>query len=208
MWILFTLFSAIILASKKIQEKRLVGTIGPALGWMFMLISFISIFSIWLIFSRDTIGMFHSVTIMVVFLVMALYPLQIHCYYRAMHVMPISTLGMLAGIVPLTSLILSSIFFRAPISLFGALGIILTVISIAVLSYRKTQDEIHPSALIYAVAAYVLFGIWNIIDKTALSHIAAIPYTMIKQFAGAITLFLYAHYFLGNTHIASAKKHI
>ena len=60
----------------------------------------------------------------------------------------------------------------------------------------------------YAVAAYILFGIWNIIDKTALDYITPIPYTMIKQFVGAISLFLYAHYFLENTHISSAKKHI
>jgi uncharacterized membrane protein len=54
MWILFALASAIILASRKIQEKQLVDTFGQSLGWMIRTGSAIMVLILWIVFSRDT----------------------------------------------------------------------------------------------------------------------------------------------------------
>lgn len=208
MWILFVLTSAVILASRKIQEKKLVGTIGSALGWILRLISAICACIVWIILSRDTIGMTNSTVVSILFVIAILYPLQTHFYYRAMHTMPISTFGMFAGIVPLTSLIGSHIFLDSPISFFGLIAICFTIVSIVIFSYKQQQDDIHISSFFSAIIAYVLFGIGSILDKAALSHIAPIPYTMMNQLIGAISLFLYAYFFLGNTQIQSVQKNI
>lgn len=50
MWILFALTSAIILASRKIQEKKLVGTGRQALGWMLRIGSVSSALLLWIFF--------------------------------------------------------------------------------------------------------------------------------------------------------------
>ncbi|MBC7498822.1 DMT family transporter [Candidatus Gracilibacteria bacterium] len=208
MWILFALTSATILASRKIQEKKLVGNIGPALGWMLRLVSGICALIIWVIFSRDTVGMTDPVVISVILAVALLYPLQTHLYYRAMYAMPISVFGMMAGIVPLTSLILSHIFLGSPVSSFGLIAIGFTILAIAILSYKRDHGDVHISAILYAIGAYVLFGIGSVLDRTALYHIAPIPYTVLNQIVGAISIFVYTHSLLGNTQVQAARENI
>ncbi len=208
MWIIFTIASAVILASKKIQEKKLVWTIGPALGWMFRLISSIFAIIVWFIFSRDTSGIPNPTMLVILCGLFFLYPIQVHCYYRAIHLLPISTLGMLAGIVPLTSLIWSYIFIGSPISILGMFAIVMTIIAIAVLSYRNLGSEMTLVALIYAISAYVLFGIWNIIDKKALAYIIPITYTTLTQIIGFVSIFLYSYFVLKDTKYRSLGKHI
>ncbi len=208
MWIIFTIASAVILASKKIQEKRLVWTIGPALGWMFRLISSTFAIILWCIFSRDITGLSNPNMLLILGSLLFLYPIQVHFYYRAIHLLPISTLGMLAGIVPLTSLIWSYLYIWSSISSLGILAIILTVIAIATLSYKNIDSDVSIWSLLYAVGAYVLFGIGNIIDKTALSYMSAIPYTTLTQIIGTISIFTYSYFILKNTQYRSFGKNI
>ncbi len=208
MWLLLALSSAVILATRKIQEKHLVGNIGPALGWMLRLTSGVSALILWVIFSRDMWGMTHPVTLMVIAAVTLIYPLQTYCYYTAMHHMPLSLFGMLAGVVPLTSLVLSYIFLDAPISFFWIVGIWLTVIGIAVLSYRHTRSDIALTPILLALAAYGLFWVWSVLDRIALTHIAPTPYTVLNQLVWALSIFLYTHFILRDTKMSVGKENL
>lgn len=207
MWIFFTMVSACILATKKIQEKKLVSQIGPALWWMLRCVSGIFSICIWLLLSRDLTGILHPTVLCIFITLFFLFPIQVHLYYRAMELLPISTLGMLAGIVPLTSLFLSHILLGSPISIFGLIAICLTVMAIAVLSYKQSKSIWHVKAFSYAIGAYVLFGIGNILDKTALLHMASIPYTTLSQTIATTSLLLYALFVLRDTKIEKFKEH-
>lgn len=116
MWILFAMTSATILASRKIQEKKLVGDIGNALGWMMRAGSALSAIAIWLIFSHDFTGITHPSVLWVFVYCAFAYPIIMYLYYRAMHEIPLSVFGMMAPITPITALITSAIVLETTIT--------------------------------------------------------------------------------------------
>jgi len=87
MWILFALTASIILASRKISEKQLVGTAGNSLGWMIRLGSAFSIILLWIIFSRNT-NWITDPTVWEIILIISIviYPLYTFGYYYAVKI--------------------------------------------------------------------------------------------------------------------------
>jgi len=55
--------------------------------------------------------------------------------------------------------------------------------------------------------AYILFGIGNIIDKTALTYMETIPYTTVNLILGTLSIFLYSYFILKNTQYHALREH-
>jgi drug/metabolite transporter (DMT)-like permease len=99
----------------------------------------------------------HPTVLLILAMAAILYPIQTHIYYKAMKMLPLSTFGMLSGIVPLSAMIFSVLLRGSHISIYGLLGILLTVSAIAVLSYKNQSLEMSFSTLAFAICAYSLF---------------------------------------------------
>lgn len=196
MWILFALITASILASRKIQEKRLVWDVGWALWWMIRFGSAITTASFWLLFSRDINGITDwRVWLIIFFIGCVLYPLQIILYFRSLHELPLSLFGMLAGIAPLTSFLFSRIFFNYPVSIHGFLGIFFVIIAMILLLYKHEHADISLSSIFMAVWTYTVMGIGSVMDKIALSYTNPFLYAFLNQTVSAIILFSTAYFF-------------
>ncbi len=196
MWILFALTSAAILASRKIQEKKLVWDVWGALGWMIRLGSAMATGTIWMIFSRD-ITWVSDIRLWIIIGIIALimYPLQIQLYFRAMQDLPLSLFGMLAWVAPLTSLLLSWWFLGLDMSIAGIVGIWSVVLAIGILFYRHEKWDIHINSLFIAIGSYILMGMWSVMDKLALSYANPYTYAFLNQATSALILFLTAYFF-------------
>jgi drug/metabolite transporter (DMT)-like permease len=108
MWILFALTASIILASRKISEKQLVGNAGNSLGWMIRLGSALSLFFLWIIFSRDTVGITNTTVWSIIAITsLVIYPLYTLGYYYAVKHLPLSYFGMLGIIAPVANTVFS-----------------------------------------------------------------------------------------------------
>jgi uncharacterized membrane protein len=181
MWMLFALTSASILASRKVQEKYLVGSIWGALGWMIRVGSVTSACILWLIFSRDLSGIMHPTVIFSFIAILIIFPFQLYTYYHAMHELPFSLFGMMAPIVPITATIASHYFHGSNLSTGWVIGIICITIGLIWLFWKHDQKEIRLRFLIFGVITYMLMGIWQNIDKFALNIIDPYTYTLLNQ---------------------------
>lgn len=181
MWILFALTSATILASRKVQEKYLVGSIWGALGWMIRVWSVVSAFILWVIFSRDFTGIAHPTVLLSFIVILIIFPFQLYTYYHAMHELPFSLFGMMAPIVPITATIASHYFHGSNLTPGWVLGILSITIGLIWLFWKHDHKAVRIRYLLFAVITYMLMGIWQNIDKFALNIIDPYSYTLINQ---------------------------
>lgn len=196
MWILFALTSAAILASRKIQEKQLVWEAWTSLGWMIRCWSALGAWAIWIIFSREYIGITDwRLWWIIAIIALVLYPLQMGLYFRAIHELPLSLFGMLAWVAPLASLIFSNILLHLPITLFGIIGIGLVILAISTLIYKHEHKEIHITSILIAIGSYTIMWFGSVLDKLALVYTDPYFYAFLNQSTSACILFITAMYF-------------
>lgn len=190
MWILYSLITAIILASRKVQEKSLVGEVWWALGWMIRLWSWLSAGVIWLLLSRDYSWLFDIKLHLILFIVIFIfYPLYTTGYFYALQRMELSLFGMMAPIAIVSNSIFSWIFFEKVPTFFWFLGMFFISLSIMVLFYKnKAKGDIL--AISIAIWTYILLGISSGLDKVAIWYISPYLYTMINQFGATLSLFV------------------
>ena len=208
MWILFALTSATILASRKIWEKRLVGNIWGSLGWMIRLGSAVVALILWSIFSRDTSSMSDPVIWKVLCYCIIAYPVMTYFYYRAMHELPFSLFGMLAPVAPVTAFLISWLSMGASIHLGWVLGILAISIGLIVLFWKHTTEDISMKSLIYAVIAYMIMGMWWVVDKVALGHTDPYTYALMNQSLASVILFLASYFLFTGPKIPLFRKNI
>ncbi len=126
------------------------------MGWMIRVGSVCIALSLWLIFSRSIDGISSPALWWVLLYCVFAYPLLIVLYYKAMEALPFSLFGMMAPIVPVTSLLGSWIIFGHVPSLAGFIGIGAISIAIVVLFWKHEHLEIRVTSLICAILSYII----------------------------------------------------
>lgn len=209
MWILFALISAMILASRKITEKQLVGNAWWALGWMIRLGSAISITILWLVFSRDLSGIENREVWMIIALIsLIIYPLYTLGYYYAVRHLPLSYFGMLGIIAPIANTIFSYLVLGTIPTLAGYIGIASIIIGLSVLLYRHDDKNISLITILVAIAVYVSMWLNPILDKIAMTHVGPFTYAMLNQLSAIIPVFLMSFWLAWGPRIEFFKDNI
>lgn len=194
MWILFALTSATIVASRRIQEKKLVWSVWWALWWMIRVGAITGSLILWLIFSRDFWDITHPHVWMTFLVVLFLFPPQFYTYYRAMHELPFSVFGMMAPIVPITATIASIFLHNSSLTIFWGLGIFFITCWLVWLFWKHERKDMPIKYLIYGVITYMLMGIGQVVDKFALVHIGPYTYTVLNQTLMLILILIISPY--------------
>lgn len=208
MWIIFALTSAIILASRKIQEKKLVWSIGGVMWWMIRVWSVITAFVIWLSFSRSFDGISSSTLWWVLLYCFFAYPLLIFLYYKAMHHLPFSLFGMLAPIVPVTALLGTWWIYGTVPSFWWFFGIASITIAVIVLMWKHEDKEIALSSLVYAALSYMIMWFGGVLDKVAMEHVTSDLYALLNQMVALISLFLFSFFLFDGPKLGFYRKNI
>ncbi len=208
MWILFALTSATILASRKIQEKRLVGLIGGSLGWMIRIGSSLWAIVAWIFLSRDFHGIMDPLFWEIILYYIIAYPLVTLLYYEAMHHMPFWIFGMLAPIAPVSTIIISHVFLDKPITIAWIWWLTAVCIAIALLAWKKQSGQYETKYLFYTIWAYVLMWLWSTIDSVAVHHINSFLYIATIQTIAWIILFILSYILHGGPKIHLFSENI
>lgn len=209
MWILFALTSAIILASRKMQEKQLVGSTWGALGWMIRLGSGFTALCLWLVFSRSTENIMNSqVWIILGIISLIIYPLYTLGYYYAVKHLPLSYFGMLGIIAPVSNTVFSYFLIGQVPTIAGSIGIGVIIIGLIILFYKHENKNIPILGLIVAIAVYISMGFNPILDKIVMKEIDPFTYTMLNQLSVIIPVFVMSYFLSGGTKIEFYKKNI
>jgi|GEM_PF-6944582 len=207
MWILFALTASLILASRKISEKQLVGNAGNNLGWMIRFGSAISIVFLWIIFSRNTEGI-TDITVWSIIAVTSfvIYPLYTLGYYYAVKHLPLSYFGMLGIIAPVANTVFSYFILGHIPTLAGYIGITSILIGLSILLYKNEHKEVSIFAFILAIMVYISMGFTPILDTIAMNHTSPFTYAMINQLSAIIPVFLLSYILTRKTGFAFFKK--
>ena len=206
MWILFALTSATILASRKIQEKKLVSSIWWVMWWMIRVGSVVTAFLIWWIFSRSIDGILTPSIWWILLYCFFAYPLLIVFYYKAMEHLPLSLFGMLAPIVPVASLLGTWVIYDTIPSMGGFIWLWAISIGIITLFWRHENKEISILSLIFAVFSYVIIWFGSVLDKIAIGQVSSSLYTLLNQMTALTSLFLFSFLYFRWPHIHFYKK--
>lgn len=202
MWILFALTASIILASRKISEKQLVGNAGNSLGWMIRLGSALSLFFLWIIFSRDTVGITNTTVWSIIAITsLVIYPLYTLGYYYAVKHLPLSYFGMLGIIAPVANTVFSYfILWKIP-TLSGYIGIASILVGLSILLYKNEHKEISLWAFVVAIFVYISMGFTPILDTIAMHHTSPFTYAMMNQLSAIIPVFIMSYLLTRETKI-------
>lgn len=206
MWILYSLITAIILASRKVQEKNLVWEVGWALGWMIRLWAWLSAGILWIILSGDYSWLFEIEFLILLFVVIFIfYPLYTTGYFYALQRMELSLFGMMAPIAIVSNSIFSWITFGKVPTFFWFLGIFFISLSIMMIFYKnKVKWDII--AISVAIWTYILLGISSGLDKIALGYISPYLYTTINQLGATFSLFILSFFLFGWPNTGFARQ--
>ena len=208
MWILFALTSAIILASRKVQEKKLVSSIGGVMGWMIRVGSVVVAWIIWFSFSRSFDGIHSPVLWGVLLYSFFAYPVLIVLYYKAMLHLPLSLFGMLAPIVPVSALVATWGIFDTVPSLWWFFWIACIAVAVVVLMWKHEEKEIAYSSLICAILSYMIMWFGGVLDKVAMEHVTPDFYALLNQSIALVSLFLFSFFIFDGPKLGFYKKNI
>lgn len=206
MWILYSLTTAIILASRKVQEKNLVWAAWWALGWMIRLGAWLSAGILWMILSRDYSWLFEIDLLILLFgVIFIFYPLYTTGYFYALQRMELSLFGMMAPIAIVSNSIFSWIIFGKIPTFFWFLGIFFISLSIVMIFY-KNKAKGHILAIGVAIGTYILLGISSGLDKIAIGYISPYLYTTINQLGATFSLFVLSFFLFWGPNTGFAQQ--
>ncbi len=206
MWILFALTASLILASRKISEKQLVGNAGNSLWWMIRLGSAVSIVFLWIIFSRNTEGIIDTTVWSIIAVTsLVIYPLYTLGYYYAVKHLPLSYFGMLGIIAPVANTVFSYFILGHIPTLAGYIGITSILVGLSILLYKNEHKEVSILAFIIAIMVYISMGFTPILDTIAMHHTSPFTYAMINQLSAIIPVFLLSYILTRKTGFAFFK---
>ncbi len=207
MWILFALTSATILASRKIQEKQLVGSAWGALWWMIRLGSAAAATTLWCIFSRQTSSMGNTTVWLILGVIsLLIYPLYTFGYYYAVRHLPLSYFWVLGVVAPIANTVFAYLIFDTPPTLAGYIGIASILMGMTILLWKHENQSIPMDALIVAIFVYISMGFTPILDRIAMTHADPFTYAMLNQLCAVIPIFLMTFLLSGGPQIRFYKK--
>ena len=183
MFIVFSIISAVFVAGKRMIEKKLTNSFDPlSLGWISLAASlpFLALFLLnghWInIFTLSGSFWYPLLVIWIV-----LWPLQTHCYYRALKEGQMSEVLPLLALVPVFTVIISSIFIHEVPTILSLIGVLVIVLAIytgmlqpkqSILLPIKHLFKHVPSLLMFTTSLSMSIG--GVLDKVAIS--ASNPY--------------------------------
>ena len=199
MWIFFALTASIILASRKISEKQLVGNAGNSLWWMIRLGSALSLFFLWMIFSRDTVGITDTTVWSIIAITsLIIYPLYTLGYYYAVKHLPLSYFGMLGIIAPVANTVFSYFILGKIPTLAGYIGIASILIGLSILIWWDFIEKwIYQKREVQGGKDFSKWAYWSVSDwEKTLSNdevrsFSEIPHKEVSLLAFIVAILVY-----------------
>jgi uncharacterized membrane protein len=199
MWIFWALFSAILVATRRPFEKKIINQLHHfTYGFLVQVVSLPILATVTLL-SGKFLNPFHlgfGFWIPVLIVSVGFYPLNTFLYKLAVgggelsKVLPLQSLG------PVFALLLALIVFKEVPSLFAVTGLTLTVLGIYILGLKGRRlhhplqpfkEDISSGAML---AAVLIVSLVSILDKVAIEASNSVFYSLFSSFGATLTFFI------------------
>lgn len=194
MWFLFAFASALLLAVRRIYEKDLTSRFGNfSLSFLLMLFSIPAVLVLFLFFPlpENIWALPWSFWWPLVVIWVILYPLQNYLLYRSLREGELSQVTPVSALLPVFNIIPSFFLLQELPSVFGAVGIITTVLATYLLltDVRAGEKQQYNLPVLFMIGTVICTAIGSTLDKIAIEVSTPVFYVCVNMI-GASLVFL------------------
>lgn len=213
LWIPFALFSAIVLASRRVYEKNLTKSFDSfTMGFIvqaFSLLPTLLLFFFLPIPKNFNLPWQFWWPLLIIWFI--IYPIQTYFIHRALrdgelsHVMPIMAL------LPVFNTISSFLIIGESPTIFGFVGISTIVCGTYILltyGIKKETGEKYNKAVLYMIIATLCVAIGSTLDKVSISVSTPVFYSFMNTFGASIIFLILAYVYKQNNELGKVKNMI
>src|SRR3989338_424730 len=198
MWISFALMSALILAGKRIYEKRLSDTFGNfAMGFIVHAFSLLPMFIlIFLLPGGTDIGSLSWTfwwPLLIIWFI--LYPVQTYLMYRSMREGDVSAVVPVMALLPVFTVATSFVLLGEAPSILGWLGIILIVFGTYFMLWNKASPQKISIPVLLMIGSMFCLSIGTALDKISMQVSNPVFYSFVNTFGASVIFIILMHFY-------------
>ncbi len=214
LWIPFALFSAIVLASRRVYEKNLTKSFGNfTMG--FIVQSFSLLPTLLLFFFLPIPKNFMSLPwqfwwpLLIIWLI--LYPIQTYFMYRALREGELSHVTPIMALLPVFNTITSYLIIGEAPTIFGFIGITAIVCGTYILltdNLKKESGEKYNKAVLWMIIATFCVAIGSTLDKVSIKVSTPVFYSFMNTLGATIIFLILMYVYKQNNEFGKVKSMI
>ena len=198
LWLPFALFSAIVLASRRVYEKNLTNAFGNfSIGFIIQAFSLLPTLALFLFLPLPdnilTLPWKFWWPLLIIWFI--LYPIQTYFLYRALREGELSETTPIMALLPVFNIVSSYLIIGELPTFLGSIGIISVVFGTYLLlkNPRYTTSNKYSKGVIYMIIATACIAIGSTLDKVSISVSTPVFYSFMNTL-GASVIFLFLIY--------------
>lgn len=199
MWLSFALASSLLLAVRRVYEKKLAADFGNfSLSFVSLVFSLPFVLVLFLFFPIPStiFALSWHFWWPLLFIWVVLYPIQNYLLYRSLREGELSHVTPVGALLPVFNIATSYALIGEIPTMVGLLGIVLTVIATYLLLVDTRGAHVFNKPVLFMIGTTVCTAIGSTLDKIAIEASTPVYYTFVNLL-GASVLFLGLTYFYG-----------
>src|SRR3989338_2315077 len=197
-WFPFALFSAIVLASRRVYEKNLTNAFGNfSMGFIVQAFSLLPTLALFLFLPLpdDIVNLPWKFWWPLLIIWFVLYPIQTYFFYPALREGELSETTPILALLPVFNILSSYLIIGELPTLLGGVGIVSIVFGTYLLlkNPRQSTADKYSQAVLYMIIAATCIAIGSTLDKVSISVSTPVFYSFMNTL-GASVIFLFLIY--------------
>ena len=211
MWLTFALASALLLAVRRIYEKDLTARFSNfSLSFLLMIFSLPAVLVLLFFYPipQNISALPWDFWWPLIIIWLILYPLQNYLLYRSLREGELSQVTPVSALLPVFNILPSFILLRELPSVFGVIGIIVTVIAtyLILTDVRAGERQKFNLPVLFMIGTVVCTAIGSTLDKIATEASTPVFYTFINMVGASVVFFILTFAYRQQHELARVKE--
>ncbi|OGG52451.1 hypothetical protein A3H16_03695 [Candidatus Kaiserbacteria bacterium RIFCSPLOWO2_12_FULL_53_8] len=211
MWLSLALASAVLLAVRRIYEKELTARFGNfSLSFLLMIFSVPPVLVLFLFFpipqNIQALPWEFWWPLIVIWVI--LYPLQNYLLYRSLREGELSQVTPVSALLPVFNIVPSFFLLRELPTVFGAVGIITTVVATYLLltDVRAGEKQKYNLPVLFMIGTVICTAIGSTLDKVAIGVSTPVFYVCVNMIGAAVVFLALTYLYRQQSELARFKE--
>ena len=213
MWLSFAFASAVLLAVRRIYEKELTATFGNfSLSFLLMVFSLPAVLILFLFFPipQNISALPWDFWWPLIVIWVILYPVQNYLLYRSLREGELSQVTPVSALLPVFNIVPSFFLLQELPSVWGAVGIITTVLATYLLltDVRAGEKQKFNLPVLFMVGTVVCTAIGSTLDKISVEASTPVFYTFVNMLGASVVFLILTFAYRQQHELARVKEHL
>ena len=213
MWLSFSFASAVLLAVRRIYEKELTATFGNfSLSFLLMVFSLPAVLILFLFFPipQNISALPWDFWWPLIVIWVILYPVQNYLLYRSLREGELSQVTPVSALLPVFNIVPSFFLLQELPSVWGAVGIVTTVLATYLLltDVRAGEKQKFNLPVLFMVCTVVCTAIGSTLDKISVEASTPVFYTFVNMLGASVVFLILTFAYRQQHELARVKEHL